>query len=181
MVWMWRLLLCFGVYAMFHHVTQFQHSALSKCFCFTFFIAIHIYSYIYKYIFIYRWINYTSHQLHQQIFTIKWTQSEKPCYKFTPQLQHLHHSHQKKKHLPPPNGTRKSPKFLLLLNHVNFCRWLCYQTKRPGGHAIRKLIASNLPATINTESWKRTIMQELGTSGRLKGKAFEVVQFLPPL
>lgn len=37
--------LCFGVYAMFHHVTQFQHGALSKRFFYIFSL-----SYIYKYI-----------------------------------------------------------------------------------------------------------------------------------
>lgn len=59
-------------------------------------------SYKYKYIYrcIYLYIH-TSHQLHQQIFTIKWTQSEKPCSKFTPQLQHLHHSHMEKNTCPP--------------------------------------------------------------------------------
>ena len=177
MVWMWRLLFC--VLGSMPCFTMLLNSSMARSpsVSFTFFHChtfINIYRCIYIYVHVHL-INFTSKS------SPSYGPNQKKTSKFTSKLQYLHHSHMEKTPAPP-NGTRKSPapKSLLLLNHINLCRWLCYQTKRPGGHAIRRLIASNLPATINTESWKRAIMQELGTSAKTKRQGFRTLSVLPP-
>ena len=165
-VWMWRLLFVFQGLC---HVSPCYSipawRALQGCFT----VIKTMYN-IYIYIYILYTFIYTSHQLHHQI-PIEQTIQIHPTTPTSPPFSSNKNW---------AKFTRKSPapKSLLLLNHINLCRWLCYQTKRPGGHAIRKLVASNFPATINTESWKRAIMQELGTSAKTERQGFRSV---PPL
>ena len=168
-VWMWRLLFvfqglchvspCYSIPAW--RALQGCFTVIKKCIIYRY-IYIHLYIYIYIYIYISSTSPSNSHRTNHpnsphnsNISTILIKQK----------LSQIH-----------PKSP--APKSLLLLNHINLCRWLCYQTKRPGGHAIRKLVASNLPATINTESWKRAIMQELGTSAKTERQGFRSV---PPL
>lgn len=173
-VWMWRLLFVFQGLC---HVSPCYSipawRALQGCFTvikkryniiyiYTFIYILYTFIYI---IYIYIYISSTSPSNSHQTIQIHLTTPTSPPFSSNKNWSKF---------------TRKSPapKSLLLLNHINLCRWLCYQTKRPGGHAIRKLVASNLPATINTESWKRAIMQELGTSAKTERQGFRSV---PPL